>query len=136
MSEITTRGGYKSPSGRNRERSNLRNGPVIRPSSHAYRDVHTLRVLIYICICIYIYISGWRFALMLNARLYRVGARRTRVCGLPRCTAMHDARDALALTPASAPYLLSLSSAPSVYLCAFRFGEKAARNSDATQDNF
>ena len=46
---------------------------------------------------------------MLNARLYRVGARRTRVCGLPRCTAMHDARDALALTPASAPYLLSLS---------------------------
>ena len=38
--QITTRG-YKSASGRNRERSNLRNGPVIRPSSHAYRDVQS-----------------------------------------------------------------------------------------------
>lgn len=41
--QITTRG-YKSPSGRNRERSNLRNGPVIRPSSHAYRATYSLRI--------------------------------------------------------------------------------------------
>lgn len=45
--QITTRG-YKSPSGRNRERSNLRNGPVIRPSSHAHRDVQSTYILIYL----------------------------------------------------------------------------------------
>lgn len=55
---------------------------------------------------------------------------------LSRRCVRRDARAALALAPASTPYLPSHSLTRPVYLCAFRFGEKAARNSDATQDNF